>query len=185
LLTGRAGVTKSGEKAANLPDGIGEEHARPRTGWRRHASPFSLAVFGSVIVLGLTGALGHERDWRSEADGVSLAVHAPEITRNGEFFEMRITVVADARIEDLTIGVDEPLWEDMTVNTMIPAATEETGTDGEFRFAFGPLEPDTPFDFKIDLQVNPDIVGGNEGALTVYDGERAITSVDIGLMVLP
>jgi hypothetical protein len=167
------------------PDGIREEHVAPRTGWRRHASPLSLVVFGTVIMLALTGMLGHERDWRAQADGVSLAVHGPETTRNGEFFEIRVTVETDTRIDDLTIGVAKTLWEDMTVNTMIPAATEETGTDEEFRFTFGPLEAGARFDFKIDLQVNPDIVGGNQGSLTIYDGERRITSVDIGIMVLP
>jgi len=102
-------------------------------------------------MLALTGMLGHERDWRAQADGVSLAVHGPETTRNGEFFEIRVTVETDTRIDDLTIGVAKTLWEDMTVNTMIPAATEETGTDEEFRFTFGPLEAGTRFDFKIDL----------------------------------
>lgn len=168
-----------------FPDGIRDEHVSPVEGWRRHASPLSLVVFGSVVVLGLTGLLGHERDWQAEADGVSLAVHSPETIRNGEFFEMRVTVEATTAVEELAIGVEGALWEDMTVNTMIPAATEEVGVDGEFRFAFGPLEAGTTFDLKVDLQVNPDIVGGNEGALTVYDGDRPITSVDIGIMVLP
>ena len=172
-------------QAQTFPDGIREEHATPRRGLRRYASPLALVVFGSVIVLGLTGFLGHERDWSSEADGVSLTVHAPEVTRNGEFLEMRIGVDAASAVEDLVIGVDQSLWEDMTVNTMIPAATEETGEDGEFRFSFGPMDAGTTFSLKVDLQVNPDIVGGNVGALTVYDGDTAITSVDIAITVLP
>ena len=177
-------MSKSDDRP-DRPDGIGSEHLAPRNGLRRHASPLSLAVFGSVIVLALSGLLGHERDWRSESSGTVLTVHAPEITRNGEFMEMRITVEATTPLEDLAIGVDKALWEDMTVNTMIPAATEETGTDGEFRFAFGPMEAGTRFDLKVDLQVNPDIVGGNQGLLTVYDGDRSIAAVDIGIMVLP
>jgi hypothetical protein len=168
-----------------FPDGIGEEHVSPHGGLARHASPLSLVVFGSVLVLGALGFLGHERDWLAEGDGIDLAVHAPEITRNGEFFEMRITVATTAAIENLVIGVDQALWEDVTVNTMIPAAAEETGVDGEFRFTFGPIAPGTTFGMKVDAQVNPDIVGGNEGTLTVYDGERPIATVDVGIMVLP
>ena len=168
-----------------FPDGIRRDHVTPTNGLRRHASPLSLVVFGSVVVLGLTGMLGHERDWRSEGDGVGLAVHAPETTRNGEFFEMRITVETDVAIDELAIGVDQALWEDMTINTMIPGAIEESGEDGEFRFTFGPIGAGSTFDLKVDAQVNPDIVGGNEGALTVYDGDRPIATVDIGIMVLP
>ena len=61
------------------------------------------------------------------------------------------------------IGVEESLWEDMTVNTMIPGAADEASANGEFRFTFAELEPGTPFLLKVDLQVNPDIVAGNDG----------------------
>jgi len=167
------------------PGGIGEEHIRPVQSWRRHASPLSLAVFGVVLVLALAGFLGHERDWRASEDGVELLVHAPEVTRNGEFMEMRISVEADQPIAELVVGVDADLWEDMTVNTMIPAATDEESADGEFRFTFADLEAGSSFLLKIDLQVNPDIVGGNDGAVTIYDGEEAVVGVPISITVLP
>ena len=53
---------------------------------------------------------------------------------------MRIDVEADGPITELVIGVDSALWEDMTVNTMIPAASDESSEDGEFRFTFAELE---------------------------------------------
>lgn len=175
----------SGPRQPTPPDGIGDEHARPLEGWQRHASPLSLVVFGAVIVLGLTGVLGHERDWRADANGVALHVHAPETTRNGEFFEVRISVRSDEPIDELAIGVEEALWEDMTVNTMIPAATEEESADGEVRFVFAALEAGTPFLLKLDLQVNPDIVGGNDGVVTVYDGDEALVETAVSIAVLP
>jgi hypothetical protein len=167
------------------PDGIGEDEIQPVEGWRRGASPLSLFVFGAVIVLGLTGLLGHERTFVAEANGVELSVHAPEIIRNGEFFEIKIGVESSEPIDDLVIGVGDALWADMTVNTMIPAATEEEHADGEFRFTFAELEPNAPFLFKIDLQVNPDILGGNDGAVTVYDGDVALAAADVSITVLP
>jgi hypothetical protein len=154
-------------------------------GLRRPATALPLLVFGSVIVLGLVGVLGHERRWTAEANGSGLEVHAPEIIRNGEFFEMRVAVEADAPIEELVIGVDASLWEDMTVNTMIPAASAESSEDAEFRFTYTRLEAGTPFLFKVDLQVNPDILLGNDGAVTVYDGDRELVALDIGITVLP
>jgi hypothetical protein len=167
------------------PDGIGDQHIRPVASWRRHASPLSLAVFGAVIFLSFAGFLGHERDWRAEAGGASLLVHAPEVIRNGEFLEIRITVESDEPIGELIVGVESRLWEDLTVNTMIPAATDEESVDGEFRFTFAALEPDTTFLLKIDLQVNPDIVGGNDGLVTVYDGEESLVETPISITVLP
>ena len=167
------------------PDGIEDEHAQPLAGWRRHASPISLLVFGTVVGLALTGVLGREADRRADGGGARLTVHTSEIIRNGEFFEMRIGVDADAPIGELVIGVDEALWEDMTVNTMIPAASEEESANGEFRFTFAALEAGTPFVLKVDLQVNPDIVGGNDGAVTVYDGDDELASAQVGITVLP
>jgi len=178
-------MTTAERRPRVLPDGIREEHLRPTNGPRRHASPLALVVFGLVIVLGLTGLLGRERDWRAEAGGVALAVHAPEIIRNGEFLEMRFTVAADTDIADLAIGVGAPLWEDMTVNTMIPAAAEEMSSEDEFRFSFGPLASGGSFELKVDNQVNPDIVGGNEGTVTQYDGDEPLATVDLNITVLP
>jgi hypothetical protein len=167
------------------PDGIGEENVRPVTSWRRHASPLSLVAFGTVLTLAFAGLLGHERDWRAAARGAELLVHMPEITRNGEFLEMRISVETDQPITELVIGVDSALWEDLTVNTMIPAPTDEESADGEFRFTFAQLDPGTSFLLKIDLQVNPDIVGGNDGSVAVYDGEETIVETPVAITVLP
>jgi hypothetical protein len=167
------------------PDGIEARHVREAPAWRRHASPLALVVFGAVLLLGLLGVLGHERDWRAQADGTAISVHMPEVIRNGEFLEMRVTIEAQEAIGELGIGVDQALWEDLTVNTMIPAATEETSADGAYRFTFGELAAGSRFDLKIDAQVNPDIVGGNEGRITVYDGDVPLVSLPLQMAVLP
>jgi hypothetical protein len=167
------------------PDGIDERHIQPVDGWQRHASPLSLVVFGVVIVLALTGMLGHERDWTAESGGTELTVHMPRLIRNGEFFEMRIGVESGGSIGELVVGIDQALWEDMTVNTLIPASTDESSADGEFRFTFAELPAGTPFLLKIDAQINPDILGGNEGTVTVYDGEQVLVAADVDIGVLP
>lgn len=137
------------------------------------------------MLLGMSGVLGHERDWTAEADGTHLHVHAPEVIRNGEFLEMRIRVASERPIQELVIGIEATLWEDMTVNTMIPAATDEESSDGEFRFTFAPMEAGGEFLLKLDLQVNPDIVSGNDGVVSVHDGEERLVSVDLSMAVLP
>jgi hypothetical protein len=168
-----------------FPDGIDNRHARPLAGWRRHASPLSLGAFGVVVFLALFGVLGHERQWDAEDGGTRLSVHMPETIRNGEFFEMRVEVEPEAPIGELVIGIDQALWEDMTVNTLIPAATDESSENGEFRFTFAELGAGSAFLLKVDAQVNPDIVGGNDGVVTVYDGEAVLTEVQVSIGVLP
>lgn len=167
------------------PEGINESHERPMPGWRRHANPLSIVIFGSVVLLGMSGALGHERDWEAAQGGVELRIHAPEVIRNGEFLEMRVRVMSEAPITELTLGIEASLWEDLTVNTMIPAATEEASEDGELLFTFSELAPGTEFLWKVDLQVNPDIVLGNGGRVTVYDGSDPLVSTDVTIDVLP
>jgi hypothetical protein len=167
------------------PDGIDERHIQPVDGWQRHASPLSLVVFAAVIVLALSGMLGHEREWNTQSGGAALTVHMPQLIRNGEFFEMRIGVESDEPITELVVGIDQAIWEDMTVNTLIPAATDESSADGEFRFTFAEQPAGTPFLLKIDAQVNPDILGGNAGTVTVYDGDEALVEAAVDIGVLP
>jgi hypothetical protein len=177
--------TKTTTTTTPYPEGIVDDHARPVAGWRRHASPASAVIFGAVVVLGLFGVLGHEREWEASSGGASLTVHMPEVIRNGEFLEMRITVAAEEPIHELVIGIDQGLWEDLTINTMIPAATDETSENGEFRFTFAQLAANTQFLFKVDAQINPDILGGNEGMVTAYDGDVALVETRIEYGVLP
>ena len=167
------------------PDGLSERNVQPVAAWRRHASPLGLIVFGSVVFVALVGWLGHERTWAAEDGGVRLEVHTVEIIRNGEFFEMRVRVTPNEDIGELVIGVENGIWEDVTVNTMIPAASEEENADGETRFTFAELAAGTEFLFKVDLQVNPDIFGGNEGRVTAYDGETELVSIPLSITVLP
>lgn len=171
--------------STSFPDGIDDRHIRPVAGWRRHASPLSLAVFGAVVVLALTGLLGHERQWEAQGGSTTLTVQMPELIRNGEFFEMRIRIESGAPIGELVVGIDQAIWEDMTVNTLLPAASDESSENGEYRFTFAELEAGTLFLLKVDLQVNPDILGGNDGVVTVYDGEEELARVAVGIGVLP
>lgn len=175
----------STSNASVFPDGITAEHLREPRPWRRHASPLSLVVLGAIVILAIAGILGHEREWSATGSGTSLSIHMPETIRNGEFLEMRITVEPDAAISQLAIGIDQALWEDITVNTMIPAATEESSEDGEYRFTFGELAAGTSFLMKVDAQINPDIVGGNAGTVTVYEGGDRLVEVEVRMQVLP
>ena len=166
------------------PDGIEEEHARA-LGRRGHANPIGLVLLVLVLAGAMLGFAGREVDLSISANGVSLSWHGPERIRNGEFFEMRIMVESDQPIERLVLGIDAAIWEDITVNTLIPAPAEEASVDGEFRFDFGPLPAAQSLLVKADAQINPDVLGGNEGTVTVYDGDRQLAILPVRIQVLP
>lgn len=71
------------------------------------------------------------------------------------------------------------------MNTMLPSPSDEESSDGEFRFTFAPMDAGTELLLKVDLQVNPDILGGNEGTVTVYDADERIVEAEIEIGVLP
>lgn len=171
-------------KTEPRPDGIEAEHARV-LGRRGHANPLGLVLLAMVIAGAMLGFAGSEVDRSASANGVTLSWHAPERIRNGEFLEMRIVVEATDAIDRLVVGVDAALWEDLTVNTLIPAAAEEASKDGEFLFDFGALPPAQSFLIKIDAQINPDALGGNAGTLTAYDGDRPLVELPLHMDVLP
>lgn len=133
----------------------------------------------------LVGLAGVEETLTKETEVATVSWHAPARVRNGEFLEMRLQVDALEQIDELVVGVEASLWEDFTVNTFLPAATEETSEDGELLFTFGPLEAGGSFLMKVDAQINPDMLWRNEGTVTVYDGDEAIVELPIVMEVLP
>ena len=165
------------------PDGVEDRHAGPSG--RLHALPIGIVVLSLVMIAGLLGFAGREETVSASGGGVRLEWHAPTLIRNGEFLEMRIRLDADEAIARPVLGIDASVWEDLTVNTFIPAAADESSVDGEFRFEFAPLQAGSSLLVKVDGQINPDILGGNAGTVTVYDGQEALVSLPIRMEVLP
>ena len=170
-----------------FPDGITAEHDdRPR-GMRRHASPGSIVLLGGLIVAAFSGVLGGHPNPIVEiaAPEARMLLDTPQIIRNGEFFETRITVEARRPIGDVVIALSSEYWRDMTINSMIPAAADETFEDRMYRFSFGPLAAGKTLKFKIDGQINPPLFAGTRGTLALLDGDRVIAEHPLSLRVLP
>jgi hypothetical protein len=119
------------------------------------------------------------------AERASLEVFGPRQIRTGEIFEMRFRIDAIDDLDEAVISVDEAIWEDITVNTTIPAAVEETHEDGAYRFTLGPIAAGSSYLFKADLQINPDHFGGNTGTIGLHDGSELIAELTYELGVLP
>lgn len=171
----------------DYPDGLRHVHAAPTGGLGAHANLLSILVLGALMAVAMTGLLAGDRtrvrDF--EAAGARVTLSVPETLRNGEFFEMRLTLTATAPIADATIALPPALWRDMTINTMIPAAGEEEHKDGQFRFRYGALKPGEMLEIKIDGQINPPLTIGTAGEVALYDGGRRLGALPVAIRVLP
>lgn len=168
------------------PDGISEKMISGQR-WRRHASPISFIILASIIPFALSGlAGGRPGPVRSENFGAArLEVKTPSVIRNGEFFETRIRIEAGRDVSDAVLAISPSLWTDMTINSMIPAAAEESFKGGTYRFSYGKLRAGETLVVKIDGQINPPLFGGTRGNIALFNGERRLGSMPLQIKVLP
>lgn len=168
------------------PDGVTPRHWAERGGLRAAAGPLSLAVLAILVVAGAIGAFGSPDQTRSHATpAAELWVFGPRRIRNGEFFEMRFRVIARQPIEEPVLSLDPGIWEDITINTLIPSPAEEGYERGAFRFTFDRLGAAEELQFKVDGQINPDFRGSNAGLIRLLDGDRELAAIRYDLSVLP
>lgn len=137
-----------------------------------------------AALLGAFGG-GKARSVVGDSAAATLEIHTPRVLRNGMFFETRIRMAAKAPVADAVIVVPASLWRDMTINTMIPAPSEEKAEKGAFRFSYGAMKPGDMLDIKIDGQVNPPLFAGNRGTIELHDGERMLVRAPVEITVLP
>ncbi len=169
-----------------LPEGITEVYGGTRL-WDRHASPLSILLLTSILGWAMAGQAGGQPapiTTRNFSDA-QLSVKLPAILRNGEFFESRIEVTATTSLSDVQLAISPELWRDITINTMIPAASQESFERGEYRFSYGRLAAGETLAIKIDGQINPPLVAGTVGDVAVFDGRRLIGRHKFNIRVLP
>lgn len=100
------------------------------------------------------------------------------------FFEMRLRIDAGGEIAKPVIAVSPGYWRELTVNTMIPAADESYGTGG-YRFEYAPMAAGDVLRVKVDGQINPVLVGGTAGRITLFDGETPLAALPARMRVRP
>jgi hypothetical protein len=146
-----------------------------------------LVLLLALLGAGLTGLLGGQANSRRQVqvEAVSLIVRSPAVIRSGMVFETVIEVRPTQPVADLAIGVSAPLWREMTINTMMPAAREEGHKDGYYLFGFGPVQANETFRVKIDGQINPPLFAGSNGEIATFDADRKLAGIPTTIMVLP
>lgn len=167
------------------PDGISETHLTRR--WPRSASPLSFLVLAAIILIAVSGALGGFPNPSQTTAGpkARLTLEAPHIARSGMVFEMRMRIDAVHAIARPVIAVSSRYWHELTINTMIPAAADESYGRGAYRFEYAPLAAGDTLRIKVDGQINPALVGGTAGHVTLYDGETPLAALATRLEVRP
>lgn len=98
---------------------------------------------------------------------------------------MRAMVTARRPFADMRIGVSQAYWHDLTINTMLPAPSQETSENGDFIFSYGPVETGQTLSVKFDGQINPPMFAGTEGQLKLMDGKETIVTMPVKLRVFP
>ncbi|HET9214869.1 MAG TPA: hypothetical protein VFN93_08945, partial [Gaiellaceae bacterium] len=105
--------------------------------------------------------------------------------RGGLFFQGRFTIRARDAIENATIVLAPGWLENMHINTIEPAPTEEASRDGGLALSFGPLAAGDELVLYLQFQVNPTNVGRRSADVGLYDGQELLARVDRTVTVLP
>jgi hypothetical protein len=168
-----------------LPHGLQETHLQPKW-YDRHASPLSVIVLGLLMVLGLSGWLGRAGLEGRSAEGAAATfrVEMPSVIRTGDFFEMLVHVHARQDIERLELEVESALWQNITVNGMVPSPDKESAEGSNFTFQFGPLKSGQDALIKVSAQVNPRLSGRVEGQIRLKDTGRPLAAMHRSMKVL-
>lgn len=148
--------------------------------------PFSLGGLGVLLGLGFFGVYGADTRLAGAGNSVELVVEGPGRIRNGEFFEMILSVATKRDISDLVVLIDADLWREVTVNTLLPDPSGHGFRRNAFEFRFGALNAGESLLIKVDGQINPSLtLSAHEGPISVADGDAVLTAVTYAMEVLP
>lgn len=169
------------------PDGIDKHNIEGGSDLSLKFSWFPLVILGAILAASFTGVFGGADSpiIRERGEAGSLIVEAPATLRNGEFFEMHFAGVAHEALAKPTLAIESSYWQDLTINTMLPAPASESFEEGYFLFEFDPVEAGTVIRLKVDGQVNPPMFGGTQGTIAWRDGDRVLAETPVRLKVFP
>jgi hypothetical protein len=172
---------------ADLPEHLDLARHRDHKGTRELVARWVvMGLLAGLAVAALLEAFGQGSQHSSAAaERGTLEVSAPARLRGGLFFQGRFTVRAQAAIENATLVLAPGWLENMHINTIEPAPTEEASRDGDLALSFGPLEAGDELVLFMQFQVNPTNVGRRSADVGLYDGDELIARVDRTVTIFP
>jgi hypothetical protein len=151
--------------------------------WVRRAVLVLLAL---LVVAALLNRFGqHPVTSNAAAPSATLAVQSPENLRAGLIFQARFTIGARDRLAKPTLILQRGWFESMSVNSIVPDATQSDARDGSVRLTYPPLAAGSSRVVWIYFQVNPTNLGKHSEDVVLVDGSRRLITVHRSVTVWP
>ena len=134
----------TGQAGGKLPDDDIGTLAQTRRA--RNLRRLGLALLVAVVVLALTGFLGpRERTTSARLDtGLGVSVTHPTIVRPGMEIDVLLEVEVPGVAEEVTVVVDQDLFERAGIELAVPEPLEQSALDGRVRMVFDLGDTDRP-----------------------------------------
>ena len=144
------------------------------------------ALLATVAILGLFNVFGQQPSTTTvDASAATFELHAPSHLRGGLLYMARFRVTAKQDLQKATLVLDPGWAENITINTIEPAPTDETSENGRMSLELGPLPAGESYVLYMEFQVNPTNVGRQSQNVELRDGDTHITTISRTATVFP
>jgi hypothetical protein len=174
--------------AEQIPDGLvltrhRDLKDRRHQAWVRRGL---LALVGLVPLLALLNVFGQRPHIETATAGsAQLELYTTPHMRGGLLVEARFTVTAKRDLKNATLELDRGWMEGITINTIEPSPLGEGSHDGKLVLQLGHVPRGQKHVLYMQLQVNPTNVGRRTQDVSLYDGQRLITTIHRRVTVFP
>jgi hypothetical protein len=168
-----------------MPDGIAPRHFVRSSGLLRGFLPIFL--LGALLLAALLGLFGGTPDPQvsAEGKGARLNITAPRTLRSGMILELDIDVRARRPIAQPVVAISGSYLHQLSFNSIIPQASQAEFENGTLTLHYDALRPGDRLHVKMDGQVNPSLIGGNDGMISIRDGDAVLARRSVSLWVFP
>jgi hypothetical protein len=172
------------ERASEYPQGLSPElhrdapHRAER--WIRRGLMVVLVILLAIVA---TGAAGQTTGTTTSGP---LRVTGPDTVRGGLLYQLLVEVHPTTEVRRPVIAISDPFWESLSVNSLVPDASDDTYRDGAVVLSYqDPIRAGDVFRLRVYFQANPNVSGVRHGSVELFDGSRPIARLSRRLVVLP
>lgn len=145
-------------------------------------------LFCAVPIIALFNVFGQDPSTKTVANpngAATLTLQAPTSVRSGDLFQARFDIRARQEITDAVLVFDTGWLDQLTINTIEPAASKESSKGGRLALDLGDIPAGRLWREFIEFQANPVNLGSQTQGVTLYDGNVALAHMSHALRVWP